>query len=271
VSNKRKQAARAGKAQGAAQLRHSREREEHRRARLIVTAIVAVAVLLVVVAAVAIIPRLDDPGPSPEGITADNGVLYTAADVPNQSPPTGGDGSGSALQPVSVVLYEDFHCPTCKDLQTTAGGYLDTQVGLGAIELEYRPVAILDPASTTDYSTRSANAAACVFEDSGTTTFVNFHNSLFANQPPEGGAGLSNDRLALIAEKIGASPDVASCISNGTYEDWVARATEAASKAGVTGTPTVRVDGKDVLAPNGGSPGLQDIMAAISEARLANQ
>lgn len=267
MTNKQKRAERTEKAERAALLRRQREREQQRRSRIVVTVIVAVVVLIVVVAAVAIIPRLDDPGPSPEGLTADNGILYTSADVPDSGSPTSGESS--TLEPVHVVLYEDFQCPACKTFEGVAGGYLDAQVSVGAVDVEYRPIAVLDGASSTDYSTRSANAAACVFEDAGVATFVEFHNALYANQPPEGGTGLSDDDLTQIAETSGASDDVASCISNGTYEDWSARATEAASKDGVVQTPTVRVNGVDVSGAGGGTPGMQDLMAAVSNAREA--
>jgi len=70
VSNKKRLAERNEKAARAAQMRRERDREQQRRARTIVTLIVAVVVVIVVVAAVAIIPRLGDAGPSPEGITA---------------------------------------------------------------------------------------------------------------------------------------------------------------------------------------------------------
>ncbi len=268
MSNKQKRAERNEKAERAAQMRRERARQQQRRTRILVTAIVAVVVVILVVAAVAIIPRLGKDGPTPEGVTADNGFRYTAADVPGTGAPTA-SGTAPAIAPVEVVLYEDFQCPTCKAFESAAGSYLEEQVALGAADVEYRPIAILDRASSTAYSTRSASAAACVYEDAGIDVYVKFHDALYANQPPEGGTGLTADNLAQIAEQSGASDSVASCISRGAYEDWTARATEAASKAGVTGTPTVRVNGKDVTGQGGGAPSMQDLMAAISAARDA--
>lgn len=269
MSNKQRRVERNEKAERAAQMRRERDREQQRRARIVVTVIVAVVVAIVVVAAVAIIPRLGEEGPTPDGITADNGFRYTAADVSDANTPLDGGTAGASLDPVSVVLYEDFQCPTCKAFEASSGSYLEQQVAVGAVDVEYRPIAILDRASSTDYSTRSVSAAACVHEDAGIEAYVQFHNALYLNQPPEGGSGLSDDDLAQIAEQSGASDSAASCISRGTYEDWAARATEAASQADVTGTPTVRVNGEDVTGQDGGSPTVQDLMAAISNAREA--
>jgi protein-disulfide isomerase len=65
---------------------------------------------------------------------------------------------------------------------------------------------------------------------------------LFANQPAEGGAGLSDDKLKSLASDIGA--DINSCVDDKTFRPYVKYSTELASRTGITGTPTVFVDGK---------------------------
>ena len=54
--------------------------------------------------------------------------------------------------------------------------------------MEYRPLGFLDSRSTTNYSSRAANAAACVVNESP-EKYSDFVNVLFAKQPAEGGAG----------------------------------------------------------------------------------
>jgi hypothetical protein len=66
---------------------------------------------------------------------------------------------------------------------------------------------------------------------------------LFANQPAEGGAGLSDDELKKLATDIGAK-SIDSCVENKTYRPWVKYTTQEAAAIGVTGTPTVLVEGK---------------------------
>jgi protein-disulfide isomerase len=41
-------------------------------------------------------------------------------------------------------------------------------------------------------------------------------------------------------------PDFAECVRDGTYEPWTEHVTEAASARGVTGTPTIFVNGKEI-------------------------
>jgi protein-disulfide isomerase len=68
---------------------------------------------------------------------------------------------------------------------------------------------------------------------------------LFENQPAEGSAGLSDGKLADLAAEAGAkSSSVESGIKDRTFEQWVTNVTDKASKDGVTGTPTVSIDGK---------------------------
>ena len=105
----------------------------------------------------------------------------------------------------------------------------------------------LDDSSTTSYSTRSANALAVVLNTSGPAVAKKFHDLLYENQPAEGSAGLSDARLVSYAVQAGATKaDVASGISDRTYEQWVKNGTEQASKDKVNSTPTVQIDGKTV-------------------------
>jgi protein-disulfide isomerase len=173
-------------------------------------------------------------------------------------------GSG----PVQIDIYEDFICPACGQFEQQVGSYIEEQVSIGAISVEYRPIAFLDRMSTTDYSSRAVNAAACVFDNEGAETFHEFHDLLFANQPPEGGTGLSDDELTALAEQAGAD-DVDSCIADGEFDGWVEEANDSASQNNVVSTPTVYVAGEEVNGAGGGVPSLQDLLNAVLAASAA--
>jgi protein-disulfide isomerase len=72
--------------------------------------------------------------------------------------------------------------------------------------------------------------------------YAEFVDALFANQPAEGGAGLSDDKLKSMASDIGV--DINSCVDEKTYRPFVKFTTKEASAIGVTGTPSVFVEGK---------------------------
>ena len=68
-------------------------------------------------------------------------------------------------------------------------------------------------------------------------------HALFVNQPPEGGAGLSDAELVALGQSVGLTPGFADCVSQGTYLDWPPYVTARAGEAGVEATPTVLVAG----------------------------
>jgi protein-disulfide isomerase len=226
---------------------------EQRRRRTVVGAVVAAVVL---VAAVVVV------------IAVQSGRTTTSADAPV---PAGTSEQGTAIAvgdaaaPVVVDVYEDFQCPHCATFEEDVGDTLRQLADDGAVLLRYRPIAFLDGASTTDYSTRALNAAGVVLDSAGTDAFRTFHDRLFAEQPAEGTAGLSDDDLIGFAAEAGASgADVEDAIRDVRFGDWAARVTDAASKAGVTGTPTVLVDGERLAADQLTADGVTAAVQAAS-------
>lgn len=144
-------------------------------------------------------------------------------------------------QPIQVVAYVDFICEYCKAFESANASVLKKFQDQGNITLEYRPAGLLDGASTTNYSSRSAAAAACV-ADSAPEKYFDFFTSLYKNQPAESGPGLSNDQLKKYAKDVGA--DIGSCLDAGTYRPLVQYMTSQALAHGISSTPTVFVDGK---------------------------
>jgi protein-disulfide isomerase len=151
---------------------------------------------------------------------------------------------GQANAPVTIDLYEDFQCPVCQNFESTTGSTLAGLVSAGTVQLHYHGMAFLDTSANDKYSTRALNAAAAVVNAAGPEAWQKFHDLLYAHQPPEGGAGLSDDQLISYAKQAGASGSaVESAIRDLTYGDWVKEITDQASKDGVNQTPTVKVDG----------------------------
>ncbi|HKT01899.1 MAG TPA: thioredoxin domain-containing protein [Rugosimonospora sp.] len=158
-----------------------------------------------------------------------------------------GDHTGIVVSPgrVEVDLYVDYLCPNCRNFEQSAASTLDQLVSDGRIRLVYRPIAILDQnTSPTGYSSRAGSAAACA-ADGG--RFPAYTRALYAQQPAEGSAGLSNDRLVQIGTSVGlTSPSFAQCVRAQRYVSWMAHNTDAAAAANINGTPTVLVNGRQV-------------------------
>jgi len=144
----------------------------------------------------------------------------------------------------TIDIYVDFQCPICREYEARSGATIDQLVASGQAEVIYHPIAILDRASTTQYSTRASAASGCA---AAAGVFAQYAKLLYANQPPENGNGLPAAQLVSLGQQAGATgSDFASCVTDTTYKSWTASLTDQSSKAGVNGTPTVKVNGQDV-------------------------
>jgi protein-disulfide isomerase len=179
--------------------------------------------------------------------------------VPANATPEG-DGVVVGLGPVRVDAFIDFQCPFCKRFELSSGPTMAGLAADGLASLVYHPMNFLDAASTTHYSTRAAASSGCAADED---RFLEYAHALFVNQPPEGGAGLSDAELAAIGRGVGLDAAFTACLSEGHYLDWPPYVTARADEAGVSATPTVMVDGVVV------TPEAQVIVAAV--ARVASR
>jgi protein-disulfide isomerase len=237
-------------------------KRRQRRNRMLLQGGIIVAVLAVVaVIALVVSTSTTAPSRSPANMASD-GILFTGDGTTATAASTKALEAGSDPVPtdtaaldsaVNIVTYLDYACPYCNQFETTNAEQIDGWVTGGQASLEIHPIAILDRQFLgTKYSTRAANAAACVasFEPDA---FRDVNAALFANQPKEGTSGLSDKELASIVAGAGASSGkVASCISDRTYGSWVTAATERATSGELAsdtvtqfaGTPLVLVNGQ---------------------------
>ncbi len=224
MSNRAKQRSRAAAAQKVLEQRRAAER---RRRTLFTSALVAALLLLA-------------------GIIGYG--VYESQRPDDVRPPAGAVDGGTGLAvgngPVKVDLYLDFLCPACRSYEEQAGPVLQDYVDEGRITLVYHPLNFLDRLSSTDYSTRSAAAAASAADAGKLTEYV---TALYQRQPPENSAGLSDDELVSIGRAVGITTSTFKAdVESDKYHEWVEFVTAKADERGVRGTPTVYVNGKQV-------------------------
>ena len=251
----------------AREIREAQLKKDKRNKLLIGWGIVVAVVVIIGIIAVTVMQGIQknapiaDKGPTPANGNVHGGVtllkgtevakseaasvdLASVPSAPATKPATvvAPGAEGEAGKPVKVVAYIDFICPICKQFETAYGETLTKLRDEGKITLEYRPLGFLDRQSTTNYSSRAANAAACVANVSP-DKYAAFFNLLFERQPAEGSAGISDDELKKMATEVG-SASIDSCVENKTYRPYVKVITQETLNVGVTGTPTVFIDGK---------------------------
>jgi protein-disulfide isomerase len=153
---------------------------------------------------------------------------------------------GNPSAPKTIDVYQDFGCPVCKQFEQQSGSTIDQIVAAGQAKVIYHPVAILDQHFADRYSSR-ASAASGWAADAG--VLAPYLKLLYENQPEEGGPGLPDAKLIALGEQAGGGPGFASCVQSGRYGPWTAGVTDQASKDGLQGTPTVKVDGTEIPDP----------------------
>ncbi|MFS3127828.1 DsbA family protein [Nocardioides sp. Bht2] len=151
-----------------------------------------------------------------------------------------GMGVGDPKAPAKIEIFEDFQCPHCRDLEEVMRQDLLDVALSGKAFVVYRPMAFLN-----EYSVQAMNALGVVLDSGDGTAALALHDTLFAKQPS--GSIPSQDWFVEQAVAAGANKSaVAGGIKGLEFKQWVVNATDEASKRGVTGTPTVFVDGKVV-------------------------
>lgn len=266
--NRKSKAERTAEArEKARQIREAQLKKDKRNKQLIGWGIVVAVVAILAVVALVVTSNIRnnapvaDQGPVPANANVNGGVTLLAntevaptgagtvdaASVPGppQTPPAEIAAPGAEAEkgkPVKVVIYIDFICPVCKNFEEQFNEQLTSLRNEGKISVEYRPLGFLDNRSSSNYSSRAANAAACVVNESP-GKYADFVNALFADQPAEGTAGISDDDLKKMATEVGAA-SIDSCVEDKTYRPYVKYSTKLAASIGVTGTPTVLVEGK---------------------------
>jgi protein-disulfide isomerase len=166
----------------------------------------------------------------------------------------GGTGGGILVNPATVKpkaptldVYADFQCPICGRFEKEFGPTLVEMAKAGDVRYVAHMMSFLDLNLNNDSSKRATNAAACA-ADAG--KYLPFYSAVFAAQPAKEGDGYSDAQLTEFAKTAGITGPALTtwqkCTSSGQHNQYVADVETASGKAGVTGTPTVKLNGKDI-------------------------
>lgn len=198
----------------------------------------------------------------------------TAAQAPatdDVSLPEGADKAGAIVvgdpDAAKVVeVYVDYQCPYCQRWEIEIGAALmerAMQPGSGLVVRQYNMAFLgeanrsLDPPGA---SARAASAAACVRDGAGADAFVAFNTAIFA--APGGtdpATRFDTASLVALAGGLGVDDETLACIEDERFMPYVSATTQAAFARGVTGTPTVLINGKP-LEDTFGDPQLRSLL-----------
>ncbi len=230
-------------------MRAKRERQR-RMQRLGVIGIVVVGALLVAFALV--YPNLKSIG---EIVTVE----------PNPRPMADGTAMGDPNAPVIIAVFEDFQCPACQNYTEEIETLItETYVATGQVYYVFHQYPFIDSASVNKESQQAANASLCAAEQG---LFWEYHDVLFANWNGENAGAFNDRRLVAFAETLDLDMDsFNSCFEENRYRDEIQSDFDLGTVMGVSGTPSVFVNGQQVTP--GFIPSFDDIRQAIEMALI---
>ncbi len=250
----------------------------HRRNRNLLAALAVVLVVVGVVAVVVIGTRSTRPAdpaaaaaatlgrsptptqPTPTSTTP--AATPSAVVTPGATGPTGPTGApavpkgaagfggpmvvspGATPQAPLLEIFEDPQCPICAHFQEVFGSTITAMAQGNEARIQVWTMSFLDANLRNDSSLRAANGAFCA-ADQG--RFLEYAATVYANQPVSEGTGWTDEQLAGFARQVGlegaALAQWTTCQAALTYHAHVDAVEAAAERRGVTGTPTVKLDG----------------------------
>ncbi|MEH7373524.1 DsbA family protein [Neobacillus drentensis] len=154
---------------------------------------------------------------------------------------------GEKSAPVSIIEFGDYKCPNCKNFDKNVVPIIQQElVDTGKAKFYFMNDSFINVDST-----RSAKFAESVFQELGNETFWKFHDLLFEKQPEDTKYEkvdlFTEDFLVDTLKEVASDRDVDKVVKN--FQDkksdkaWD-KDMDYAEKLGVTGTPTIFVNGE---------------------------
>jgi protein-disulfide isomerase len=205
-----------------------------------------------------------------------NGAPSVAAKDANQPTQAGDSAPSAAAKPkdisasdhirgnknakITLIEYSDFECPFCKNFEPTLSEILKTYDG--KVRLVYRHYPLPFHANAQ----KEAEASECIAELGGNDLFWKY-SDIINERTTSNGTGFALDALGPLAAEIGVNQQqFQSCLDSGKYEKLVKDSITEGSNAGVSGTPSIFVNGKIIV---GACPA--STFDSVIKAELANK
>lgn len=191
------------------------------------------------------------------------GIVAAAVIMGTSLGPGGFDGTTPAQRPVAadavvtmgpaaaktkVVIYDDYRCPPCKQIDAGIGPTLQKEAASGQVQVEYLPVNLVDRNSATSGtgSVVAGNAVQCAAEHGD---FYAYRAAVFAHQPQTASDDIfqSPAHLVAIAKTIPGlvTAEFVKCVNDLPYAAAIKHNYDAAIDiARCVGVPCISVDGQ---------------------------
>jgi protein-disulfide isomerase len=182
------------------------------------------------------------------------GLAGCSSNTSRPDPPADGQGVESLPRPAlgdsadeasaTMKVFEDYMCPHCAEFNSTVLPTVKNQYvnDSSSFRLEFYDFPL--PVSAR-WSWRLAMAGRAIQDLAGVQTFWNYHNTIFNYQNR-----MSDQIIQDVAQQIGVDgSEVIHKTNNNIYQPVVLSDKKAGQDIGVSGTPSVFVNGEKVSRP----------------------
>lgn len=145
--------------------------------------------------------------------------------------PTSGTGKHK------LTIFADFQCPACIAFSKVLGPVFEDYASRGYLEITYKQF----PLQMHKNAERDALAALCSAEQG---KYMDYKKALYALEDAKSGATVTDAERADAGKDILDTTKLGECLAADRYLDQVRAEVREGEAMGVTGTPTVYLDGK---------------------------
>jgi protein-disulfide isomerase len=175
----------------------------------------------------------------------------------------------------TLELYEDSRCPVCATFEQSVGETIKKDLDAGKYKIKYIGATFIDgEKSINGQGSKNALSALGAALNVSPDAFIEYKAALYSAKyhPAETDDKFSKDAYLLeVADSVPALKSNSAFkrdVEDGAFDAWAMKMTAAFTDSGVTGTPTLKMDGKKITADGSGNAPMtvEQFNAAIDKA-----
>ncbi|MFK4102411.1 thioredoxin domain-containing protein [Streptomyces sp. NPDC019531] len=182
---------------------------------------------------------------------------------------------GKSTAKKTLVMYEDPRCPVCAQFEQTVGSTVKKDYDAGKFKIQYVGASFLDGNLGGEGSKNGLSALGAALNVSP-EAFLEYKTAMYSTKwhPSEDTDKFKDDayliKIAQTVPELKDNKTFQNAVKNGTYDKWALVMSEKFNKDGVTGTPTLKMNGKTLTGADGNAPmTVADFTTAIDAALKA--
>ncbi|MCX4975273.1 DsbA family protein [Streptomyces sp. NBC_00554] len=163
---------------------------------------------------------------------------------------------GKSTAKKTLEMYEDPRCPICAQFEQTVGATVDKGIEAGDYKVQYIGATFLDNSLSGEGSKNALSALGAALNVSP-EAFLEYKTALYSTKyhPEETDDKFKDDSyLIKVADTVSAlknNTKFQTAVKDGTYDKWALTMSAKFDDSGVTGTPTLKMDGKTLTGSDG--------------------